>query len=1136
MNTRIWVMALMLVGMIGLVIPMGSASLSDDLIAYYNMDGLTSTIFDSLGNYDGTNQGTTRGAVGIIDTCNDYSNDYLDGFGMPLPANPFSIGVWIWKDGNSGTDYGIQQATSIFGHYRYAIITVGDKLQIRQSRSGSADATGSTSISTDAWHYVVLVSNSTGYFAYLDGAIEITKIDGTALHEVANQGLVFGQEWWNGVGQGNYWDGRIDEVGFWERALSQAEILELYNSGAGNTYPFAGEVTLYSPVDNYVTVTTTITFNATARSNSGETLVNMSLWTDETGSWEVRETTSITGTENATTWARAVTENPTIWAVEACDTTVECFFSENRTIIVDDDVPNILIDYPINGTIFSGVWNVGDTQDINITITDANLESCWYEYNGVNTTFGTGGVCNNFSITLENIGTSLQTITIWANDTALNTNSNSTYWGYEVLAIDATYPQTYNGNYSVSYTNWGAGEPSSNIGYGAYSRYTPGTGTWDIALSGQGGGDAKKNSICEYGDGQAYYYNSEIRWWNDARGNCHSKGWGWHLVQIDSEEEKDLIKEFQTETGTDIWLNLEYNYNNDWTTWSGSFQVSPIVFPMYYNETIETSSAYFRTNVTTDGSKTIQSVKLYMNSSELGTRTWTSTINDFGGNVYSFENTIDIPVITGTAEEEGVGYDIRSFYHEITYTDSSTDIIAIREDIFVELLMGICHYPSETVDMTSCPSGMYSLDFFAGECFETYDLSNEQGSGFFLTSLVFFNETATQESVNATFTWTLQDGYLGSGDETRTFILYQTTEQGWNTNSTICTNAWDYMEVGGTTRIQYENSESPQRTYQTTDAWDNFRTNTTLWLLPTSLGFYVTTIIENILQQAIQGATITWTREGFSGIVEQSSSDAAGSATFWLNPNFVYTISILKTGVGSATTTLTPTQSIYTFILGETTNVTTDYRDGVSITFEPLDYYLNNDTIYEFNMTINSSLYDLDGFGFSITELNGSVLASATGGSLDAGVDGFVTTSFNVGSPRKIMQKYYYNQNGTDYNYTKFYLIVDLSNTDYSIQNFFDLLKSYLNPDNPDDRIFGMSDLSFSILLFLIIFSIIGTLSYASGLYSPVALSAISFTVVMLFDVVLGLIPQVNNMSYVPTVLMLIIMFGVVLWETGGKN
>ena len=35
-----------------------------------------------------------------------------------------------------------------------------------------------------------------------------------------------------------YVDGIIDEVGIWARSLSDAEVTQLYNAGAGLTYPF----------------------------------------------------------------------------------------------------------------------------------------------------------------------------------------------------------------------------------------------------------------------------------------------------------------------------------------------------------------------------------------------------------------------------------------------------------------------------------------------------------------------------------------------------------------------------------------------------------------------------------------------------------------------------------------------------------------------------------------------------------------------------------------------------------------------------------------------------------------------------------------------------------------------------------
>jgi hypothetical protein len=39
----------------------------------------------------------------------------------------------------------------------------------------------------------------------------------------------------NGV---DFWNGRIDAVGFWKRVLSGAEVTSLYNSGNGREHPF----------------------------------------------------------------------------------------------------------------------------------------------------------------------------------------------------------------------------------------------------------------------------------------------------------------------------------------------------------------------------------------------------------------------------------------------------------------------------------------------------------------------------------------------------------------------------------------------------------------------------------------------------------------------------------------------------------------------------------------------------------------------------------------------------------------------------------------------------------------------------------------------------------------------------------
>jgi hypothetical protein len=44
---------------------------------------------------------------------------------------------------------------------------------------------------------------------------------------------------WPNISGGSF-NGSIDEVGIWSRALTSSEVTSLYNSGSGRQYPFTG--------------------------------------------------------------------------------------------------------------------------------------------------------------------------------------------------------------------------------------------------------------------------------------------------------------------------------------------------------------------------------------------------------------------------------------------------------------------------------------------------------------------------------------------------------------------------------------------------------------------------------------------------------------------------------------------------------------------------------------------------------------------------------------------------------------------------------------------------------------------------------------------------------------------------------
>jgi len=79
--------------------------------------------------------------------------------------------------------------------------------------------------------------------------------------------------------------------------------------------------TLNSPADDSTVYNNLVTFNATASVTDGATLTNMSLWTNESGSWETRNSTNISTIngilyENSTTKLNIMDEYILVDSVE----------------------------------------------------------------------------------------------------------------------------------------------------------------------------------------------------------------------------------------------------------------------------------------------------------------------------------------------------------------------------------------------------------------------------------------------------------------------------------------------------------------------------------------------------------------------------------------------------------------------------------------------------------------------------------------------------------------------------------------------------------------------------------------------------------------------------------------------------
>jgi len=194
------------------------------------------------------------------------------------------------------------------------------------------------------------------------------------------------------------------------------------------------QITLNSPEGNYNSSSQENIFNCSAEIEGNTTFLNISLWTTQSGGWQQENiTTGLSGNSETVTWNHNIlSDGNYLWGCQACDSDGNCgFSSENRTITIDVTYPSIEIDSPIET---NNLGFIGENETLNWTISDSNLDTCWYSYNNSNTTIS----CNDNTTSFELIE-DWYNITLWANDTAGNTNSSFLEFDYKVLINSQDY-------------------------------------------------------------------------------------------------------------------------------------------------------------------------------------------------------------------------------------------------------------------------------------------------------------------------------------------------------------------------------------------------------------------------------------------------------------------------------------------------------------------------------------------------------------------------------------------------------------------------------------------------------------------------------------------------------------------------
>jgi hypothetical protein len=222
------------------------SSLANSLVAYWNFEGNSN---DATSTNNGTDSnigyGSSDGRLGDGAHFSSASSSLISLADTSdlKPTGSFSVNVWFKSTTNTGG--GFLQAMSSdpnvagfnvgFGNPS-ATFSIGTNTGTTQDTDYKFIWGQANSVIDGSWHMVTAIYDGSDMYLYQDG----TLVDSASWSGIAYDTTTYIRiGTYNAAGTDqNFWDGSMDELGLWERALSPTEVADLYNSGSGKTYPF----------------------------------------------------------------------------------------------------------------------------------------------------------------------------------------------------------------------------------------------------------------------------------------------------------------------------------------------------------------------------------------------------------------------------------------------------------------------------------------------------------------------------------------------------------------------------------------------------------------------------------------------------------------------------------------------------------------------------------------------------------------------------------------------------------------------------------------------------------------------------------------------------------------------------------
>ena len=203
-----------------------------DIESYYKFDG--NDFSDATGTQvDATNGGTTNTTGIIIDGRNfDGDNDKVTLTGNNIAGNPaFSYSLWVYLDAAQTANTAFLSLTNGANTPTTAFLPAFDPSgHVTIALYNSEQVESVLTVGNLAWHQVVITKTSGAPASttkiYIDGTESTyNNVGGTSIPNYPSVDAILS----SGEGWGNYFDGKIDEVGIWSIALNSTAVAHLYD-------------------------------------------------------------------------------------------------------------------------------------------------------------------------------------------------------------------------------------------------------------------------------------------------------------------------------------------------------------------------------------------------------------------------------------------------------------------------------------------------------------------------------------------------------------------------------------------------------------------------------------------------------------------------------------------------------------------------------------------------------------------------------------------------------------------------------------------------------------------------------------------------------------------------------------------